>query len=664
MATLSQEDRLLKIASPLGPDALILQGLRGEEGIGRLFRFRLDLAANDPAIAANDILGKAVTCTISPKESAARHIHGHVVRFGPGEATSRDFTQYVAEIVPWFWFLTHTKDCRVFQNKTTKDILETLFGDAGFSAYEWKLEGDPPEREYVIQYNETDFDFACRLMEEDGLFWYFAHTDSAHTLVIGDSNNAFPEADGPKLVSALAASGVATHSGTTVEEVWVPGKVATADYEFRASQNTLTAEANSVLGRPLADKFEVFDWPGRFATTGKGDSAASASDGDPVKTRMIEAIEAQSSRTSFSSPSAWLAPGHRIKIGTYADDASADKDLVVETQSHQAVDETHLNARSVPSYGCSVVCFPADLTYRPAIRSAPPAMPGLMSAVVVGPSGEEIFVDEFGRVKVQFHWDRLGAKDENSSCWCRLAQAWAGEGWGMFHFPRIGSEVLVGFLDGDPNHPVIIGALHNGQKTVPIPLPDEKTKTGFITRSSTGGGTSDFNAFWFDDKAGSEKVYFQAQKDYERLVKNNETVHVQVNRSFKVDGKQEHITKGNYEFKVTEGDHKITIDQGNRQVQVKMGNYSTKVDMGNMDTKVAMGNYDVKVPLGKVTFDAMQEIMLKVGSSSVKIDQMGVTIKGMMVKIEGTVMLEAKGLMTKVSGDAMLMVKGGIVMIN
>lgn len=210
----------------------------------------------------------------------------------------------------------------------------------------------------------------------------------------------------------------------------------------------------------------------------------------------------------------------------------------------------------------------------------------------------------------------------------------------------------------------MIGALHNGQKTVPIPLPAEKTKTGIITRSSTGGGTSDFNALWFDDKAGSEKVYFQAQKDYERLVKNNETVHVKADRSFKVDGKQDHTTKGNYDFKVTQGNHKVTIDQGNRTVQVKMGNYDTKVDMGNMTTKVAMGNYDLKTSLGKTTVEAMQEILLKVGGSSVKIDQMGVTIKGMMVKIEGTVMLEAKGLMTKVSGDAMLMVKGGIVMIN
>jgi type VI secretion system secreted protein VgrG len=664
MVDLSQESRLLRIDSPLGADVLILQGLSGEEGISRLFRFQLDLVSSEPAIAANDILGKAVTCKIALKDKPPRFINGYVVRFGPGEGVSRDYTPYAAEIVPWFWFLSHTTDCRVWQNKSSKDILEQIFADAGFTAFDWALEGDPPRREYVIQYNESDYDFACRLMEEDGLFWYFVHADGAHTLMIGNSNAAFPDAGGAKLVSALAHDGVDTHSGTSVQEVWVPGKVATADYEFRASQNVLTSTKNSVLGRPEADKFEVSIWPGRFPTTARGSSAASSADGDPITQRMVEAIEAQSQRVSFSSGAAWLAPGHRIKIGAFAEDAASDRELVVESQSHQAVDESHLNARAIPSYGCGVVAFPADLVYRPAIRSKPPAMPGLMSAVVVGPAGEEINVDEFGRVKVQFHWDRLGGKDDNSSCWCRLSQAWAGEGWGMFHFPRIGSEVLVGFLDGDPDHPVVIGQLHNGQKTVPIPLPDEKTKTGFITRSTTGGGASDFNAFWFDDKAGSEKVYFQAQKDYERLVKNNETVHVKADRSFKVDGKQDHVTKGNYQFKVTQGDHKVTIDQGNRTVQVKMGNYSTKVDMGNMDTKVAMGNYDLKTSLGKVTIDAMQEIMLKVGGSSVKIDQMGVTIKGMMVKIEGTVMLEAKGLMTKVNGDAMLMIKGGIVMIN
>lgn len=655
MATLSQESRLLRITSPLGPDALILQGLAGEEGIGRLFRFRLDLLANDPKIAANDILGQTVTCTIAPKEGGARHIHGHVVRFGPGEATSRDHTRYVAEIVPWFWFLTHTKDCRVFQNKSTKDILEILFADAGFKDYQFKLEGALPAREYVIQYNETDFDFACRLMAEDGLFWYFVHSDGAHTLVIGDSNAAFPAVAGPKLVSALAAAGVATHSGTTVEEVWLPGKVATADYEFRAPQAALAAEAKSVLGRPLADRFEVFDWPGRFATTGKGAKAASTADGEPVKRRMIEAIEAAATRVRFSTQAVGLVPGHRVTIGAYADDATADRVLVVETQSHQAVDETHLNARAVPTYACSVVAFPADRTYRPAVRSTPPVMPGLMSAVVVGPKGEEIFVDEYGRVKVQFHWDRLGGKDENASCWCRLSQAWAGEGWGMFHFPRIGTEVLVGFLDGDPNHPVVVGALHNGQMTVPIPLPNEKTKTGLITRSSPGGGKSDFNALWFDDKAGSEKVYLQAQKDYERLVKNNETVRVKADRSFTVDGKQSHVTKGDYDFKVTQGNHTIVIGQGNRSVDVKMGNY---------DTKLGMGNYTLKADLGSVTIEAMQAITLKVGGSSVKIDPSGVTISGMMVKIQATAMLDAKGTLTKLGGDAMLMVKGGIVMIN
>jgi type VI secretion system secreted protein VgrG len=492
-------------------------------------------------------------------------------------------------------------------------------------------------------------------MEEEGLFWFFTHAEGAHRLVVADSNEGFLGNAPRKLTSGKVFAGSDTYTDHLVRADWVPGKVATADYEFRASQADMVNEKNSVLQRPLADRFEQFRWPGRYHTVSRGSSAAAKSDGERVATRMVEAIEAAAERVQFTSGATWLAAGRVFKLGPFAEDGSADRELVVESVAHTAADETHLNSRVPPSYGNSVVAMPSDRPYRPAMTASLPALPPLLSATVVGPSGEEIAIDEFGRVKVQFHWDRLGQGDENSSCWVRLAQAWAGNGWGMMHFPRIGTEVVVGFLDGDPDHPIVIGALHNGQMPLPAAQPDNKTQTGIVTRSSPGGGSSDFNALVFDDKAGSEKVTFQAQKDYERLVKNNETVTVKVDRSLKVEGKQTHTTKGDYSFKVEQGNHKVEIAQGN---------FDTKVGMGNMSVKVSMGNLTTKADLGKITSEAMQAIELKVGGSSVKIDQMGVTIKGMMVKIEGTVMLEAKGLMTKVGGDAMMMLKGGIIMIN
>jgi len=237
----------------------------------------------------------------------------------------------------------------------------------------------------------------------------------------------------------------------------------------------------------------------------------------------------------------------------------------------------------------------------------------------------------------------------------RLSQAWAGSGVGTMALTRIGMEVIVGFLDDDPDHPVVLGCLHNNGNKVPVALPENKTQTGIVTRSSTGGGSSDYNALLFEHKAGSEKVTFQAQKDYERLVKNNEKVTIKANRTLLIEGKQKYDVKGDYD---------LTVQQGNHKVEISKGNFDTKVGMGNMSVKVSMGNLSTKVNLGKIDSEAMQSIEFKVGTSSVKIDQMGVTIKGMMIKIEGTVMLEAKGLMTKVSGDGMMMLKGGIIMIN
>jgi type VI secretion system secreted protein VgrG len=655
MPTLTQEKRLLKIATSLGEDALILQSLSGEEGICSLFRFRLLVQGADAAIAANTMLGSTITCTIAPQNAAPRHIHGYVVRWGPGDSGGRDLTSYRCEIAPWLWFLSHTTDCRVFQAKNAKQILEELFGDAGFDAFDFTLGADPPTREYVIQYNETDFAFACRLMEEEGLFWYFTHAEDGHRLVVTDSNDGFLGDAPRKLTAGKVFAGSDTYTDHVLQADWVPGKVATSTYEFRSSQTDMLAEKNSVLERPMADKFEQFHWPGRYPNVSRGDSPAAPADGEPIATRMVEAIEASAERVQFSSGANWLAAGQVFTLGPYVEEGDADKDYVITSVSHTATDETHLNNRAQPSYGNSAVAAPSDVPYRPAMVAAMPKLPPLMSATVVGPDGEEIEVDEFGRVKIQFHWDRLGEGNENSSCFVRLAQPWAGNGWGMMLFPRIGTEVVVGFLDGDPDHPVVIGALHNGQMPLFATQPDNKTQSGIMTRSTPDGGTSDYNALIFEDKAGNEKVIFQAQKDYERLVKNNETVTVKMDRSVTIEGKQTHVTKGDYTF---------TVQEGNQKVEITQGNFDTKVATGNMSVKVSTGNLSTKVDLGKIDTEAMQSIELKVGSNSIKIDQMGVTIKGTMIKIEGTAMLDAKAPMAKLSGDAMVMLKGGIIMIN
>jgi len=273
------------------------------------------------------------------------------------------------------------------------------------------------------------------------------------------------------------------------------------------------------------------------------------------------------------------------------------------------------------------------------MMTARPRMEGLHTAIVLAPSGEEIYTDKYGRIKVRFFWDYREEATADNAEWVRVVQPWAGKGWGSQFIPRVDTEVAVAFMDGDVDRPVVVGGLYNGQDNPIYPLPGEKTKLGFKSRSSLKGSAADFNEFTFDDKKGQEMVLLHAQKDMQNVVENNQTINV-----------------GN--------DQSVTIERGNQTNTVKMGNQTNTVEMGNQSNVVKMGNVDVKVNLGAISVEAMQSITLKVGQSSVTIDQMGVTVKGMMIKIQGQIQTQVTGTMTQVTGDAMLQIKGGITMIN
>jgi type VI secretion system secreted protein VgrG len=648
----SDKRSLVCAYGPYRADQLIPERIVGAEGLCTLFSYDVDFITDQVDMTPANMLGKTIGIMLGANTAQPAVIHGHIVRLQIGDYLGGQYEDAYRRIscrlVPWFWFLDHTTDCRVFQQKTVKEILEVLFQDAGFSDFTFVLQGALEQREYVIQYNETDYAFACRLMAEEGLVWWVAMAEDSHTLTITDHNDGLKTsgAEPLGLVPRAAAKVRDSYEDWRAIHSWKPGKVATSDSEFRAISNDLGSERSSVLGLDLADSFEMFVWPGSFRTTERGNSPATRDDGVPVATRMVEALESEAARFGFTTESHAPMLGVQIKKFATPDTEGQSALFTIERISRTMSDETHLNARAVPMCQTVVSVLSPDTPYRSRPLAVRPAAPSLMGGTVVGPSSEEIEVDEYGRVKVQFHWDRLGEGNENASCWMRLSQAWAGNGFGIMHYPRIGTEVIVGFLNDDIDRPVVIGTLHNNETVVPVTLPDEKTKTGIITRSTPDGGASDFNALWFDDKAGDEKVYFQAQKDYERLVKNNETVTVKVDRSVIIEGKQTYTVKGNYDLTVSEGNHKVEIAQG------------------NFDTKVGSGNYTLKVSSGKIAEEAMQSIELKVGSNSIKIDQMGITIKGTMIKITGDAMFEAKAPMAKVSGDGMLTLKGGIIMIN
>jgi len=391
---------------------------------------------------------------------------------------------------------------------------------------------------------------------------------------------------------------------------------------------------------------------------------------------------------------------------------NADGKYVLTSVSHSAsLDSYRAGSQDEFRYTNQFTSQPLELPFRPARLTPKPVVQGTQTAVVVGPPGEEIWPDKYGRVKVQFRWDREGKNDAKSSCWVRVTTMWAGKQWGMVHIPRIGQEVVVAFEEGDPDQPLIVGSVYNFEQMPPYNLPDHKTQSGLKSRSSKQAGAANFNELRFEDKKDSEQIYVHAEKNFDGVIENNETrkvgfekkdngdqtIEVFNNQVLKVgcskasDGSQtidvykdrtetvetgnETVTikKGNRTVKVDTGNDTHTIKTGNRTVQLdkgndthqlKMGNRDVKIDLGNDALTIKMGNQTTKLKLGKSSTEAMQGIELKVGQSSIKIDQMGVTIKGMMVKIEGQIQTEVKGLMTTVQGSAMTTVKGAITMIN
>ncbi len=633
---LTQRNRALKIDTPLGEDKLLLQSFTGGEEISRLFRFQLDLISEDANIKPKSIVGKKVTLRVTHAGSTTeRYFNGHISRFSllPSPVLARH-ASYQAEMVPWPWFLTLTADCRIFQQKSVPDIIKDVFGRFGFTDYSFEIQGQHPSRDYCVQYRETAFNFVTRLMEEEGMFFFFKHEKTKHTLVVADHKGVHQPCPFQDKINMEPTGGTGfTHDEDTIQHwerqyEYRTGKWAQTDYNFETPSTSLLSNVQTIVDLDQNKKFEVYDYPGEYLT--KGDGAAL------TKLRMEEeevGYDIASGRSDCRS----MVSGHKFTLKRHPQ-REQNSTYILTSISHSAQQPFFTEGDEEMLYSNSFRCIPQEVTFRPARTTPRPLVHGTQTALVVGPSGEEIYTDNHGRIKVQFHWDREGKKDDKSSCWIRVSQPWAGKAWGSVWLPRIGQEVVVDFLEGDPDRPIIIGRVYNAEQTVPYGLPSNQTQSGFKSRSSKGGGSDDFNEIRFEDKKGSEMVTVHAQKDLETMVENDETRQVDHDRT---------TTIKNNETK--------TITQGNQKTTINMGNNSMLIKMGNMDTKLN---------LGKEEREAMQSIELKVGQSSVKLDQTGVTIKGMMIKIEGQVLVDVKGLVTNVTGDAMLTLRGGIVMIN
>lgn len=517
----TQENRLMAITTPLGKDVLLLESIQGSEGISRLFSFELNMLSDNHSVAFDSIVGKSATISVVLPSGKKRFFNGIISRFvqGAGGGTSgldARFTHYRATLVPWLWLLTRTANCKIFQKMTAPEIVEKIFNDRGFADFTLKLKGTYPKRDYCVQYRETDFNFVSRLLEEEGICYYFEHVDGKHTLIIGDSPQAHtPCPDQETARFKMTIGGVYDYdviSGIERMQEIRPAKYTLNDYNFETPNTGLKSEVPSQyhLGPGVR---EIYDYPGFYSTK---------SDGDKLSNVRMEEEESQITTIIGTGSCRAFTTGFKFTLKNFYRPDMTDQSFLLTAIQHHAQQGFHQD--SVFDYGNRFTCIPANVPYRPPRVTPKPIVQGAQTAIVVGPAGEEIYVDKHGRVKVQFHWDRIGKKNEESSCWVRVSQLWAGAGWGAMFIPRIDQEVIVDFLEGDPDRPIITGRVYHGTNTPPYPLPGEMTKSTIKSNSSKGGGG--FNEFRFEDKKGREEIFLHGQKDWTIAILNdkNQTV--------------------------------------------------------------------------------------------------------------------------------------------
>ncbi len=768
MPQYTQANRLMAVSTPLGTDVLLLQQVSGTEAVSRLFRFQLEfLAESSTDIAFDQILGQSATVTLQMPDGSSRYLNGIVSKFSqaqqiPSPKGSAFFTRYQAEIVPQLWLLTRKAQSRIFQQVAVPDILKQVL--TGLSV-DYQLQGTYKPRDYCVQYRETDFDFASRIMEEEGIYYYFTHADGSHKMVVADTPMSHPDVPGATTaIYEVIEGGLRKEDRVTSwaksQEVR-SGKYTLWDQCFElpgqnleAVKPTLDSVQAGTVSHKLKvagnDGFELYDFPGGYAqrfdgiAPGGGDRASDIQNifQDNARTAGIRmqqetapaiSISGQSTCPQFTAGCKFTLDRHFNANGSY----------VLTQVSHLAtMGDTYTGGSDTsPFYENSFQCIPAALPFRPARTTPRPTVEGPHTAVVVGNAGDEIFTDKYGRIKVQFPWDRQGQKDANSSCWARVATLWPGKQWGIIHIPRVGQEVIVAFEEGDPDRPIVVGSVYNAENMPPYTLPDNKTQSGYLSRSTLQGTDQNFNQLRFEDKKDSEEIYFHAEKEFYRVVENNDTLKVGFDKKDKgdqtiqifnnqnntvggggsdcadgsqtlsvwnsqnnsigaggskcADGSQsitvfnnqtltvgdsqasggsqtitiykdrtETVKTGNETVTIEQGNRSVTVNQGNDTHEVSQGNRQATIDMGNDTLTIKMGNQTTKLNLGASSTEAMQSITLKVGQNSITIDQMGITLSGMMVKVQGQIQTQVQGTIVQVSGDAMTQISGGITMIG
>ena len=597
----------------------------GTEGVSQPYRFDLELVSENPDLDLESLLHKQAFLAFDPQGSG---IHGQIYRVAQGDSGKR-LSRYRVSIVPQLQYLQHRTNQRIYQQMSAPDIIAQVLEEHGIksNAYSFQLGQPCPERDYCVQYDENDLHFVQRLCEEEGIHYHFQHSADGHLLVFGDDQTVFPKLGQP--TAYVQGSGLVADEpvikGFTLRLETRTSRVTRRDYDFEKPRLQLEA-AYKPSGESSEPDLEDYDYPGRYVERTRGKF---------LSQRALERHRADYQQAEGWGDQTRLVSGHFLELSEHP--RSEWNDLWLLTEIFHEGKQPQVLEESISSdttdnkddfhqgYRNRFLATPWAVLYRPALLHPKPRVLGSQTAVVTGPAGEEIHCDQYGRVKVQFHWDREGQADDKTSCWMRVSSGWAGDRYGGIAIPRIGMEVLITFLEGDPDQPVISGCLYHKENQVPYPLPANKTRTVFKTLSSPGGGG--FNELRIEDKKGAEQIFIHAQKDWDENIEHDQKIRV---------GNERHDTveKNTYtELKAEE--HRTT--HADRKVEVRTDDHLTvaqnqHVKLGT--AQLTQAGREIHLKAGeKIVIEAGMELTVKAGGSFIKLDPSGITMVGPTVKV-------------------------------
>ncbi|SEK03285.1 type VI secretion system secreted protein VgrG [Cribrihabitans marinus] len=693
-------------------DKVLIRRAIVRERLGKLASIQVEFLAELTSVELKEFLGKIMTIHLTTADGSDRKFTGTIVEVE--RLALRDaHIQLLAELRPWFWMLDQTSDSRIFQEKSTVQIVEQIFSEHGFSDYTLRLSGSYDPRPYCVQYRETDFAFISRLLEEEGIYYYFDYRDAVdkyEKLVLADDASGHDPIEGESTIEYRPGDDTRQRLDDAVTE-WgssesvITGMMSLRDFDFLTPSADLEVRARTKTTAQHSHKdYERYDYPGHYRQdTGLGTKRAEV---------RQEARDVMFDRRRGRVTVRSMATGSTFTLKEHPEAEQNKEYLVLAGTYYLQTTEGYGFEKKGKDLDTGALEFPEDITEgdmftgeiqvqlkTTAFRSPPdtpwPRIPGLHTALVTGPPNgdEEIYTDEHGRIRVQFHWDRecdgLNRTDNDSgqhtSCWVRVATPWSGKNWGMIHIPRVGQEVVVQFEEGKPDRPICTGMLYNAETMPPYPLPDNKTQSGIMTRSSEGGTADTYNELMFEDLTGEELVRFQAQKDYLGLIKDRSAVTVGLDEHEPtVESTDEFsyaLTVKNHMTEIVkEGDHTFTVETGSQIVTIETdqtetisgestrtvtGNHSETIEQGDKSTLVSLGNISVDASAGSIAIEAAMEIKLTVGGSSITIDQMGVTIQAPTVAINGDMSAElTSGMSATVDGGLSLTLNAAATTIN